>query len=905
MPDVFISYAQEDTEIAEALAAGLEEEGFSTWRYEADVGAGDDYLLSTRHNIEACKAFLLLISPSGVDSDQIDKEVVRAHECRKPFVPVLYRIDYDEFGERQPKWQQAIGSATAVVVPKNGDVSVIMPRLLTGMKRLAGEGQANRQARRSTMAYSTRRKIKRAMRITRWLAIAGVLLAAAAAGGWLYLEKRISQAKQMADRARQDKNPIKAVENLGWVLSWRPHDTEARLLRARLYLQMDQPLDARSDADALLQDDPNNGEAHYLRARSFQNDGKLAESEPEFDLAIKNGWTKSEAYENRGHTFAATSRPADAERDYTVVIERGEGTSDTFYDRAIARITAGRLDVARQDLDGAIDRDPVWGGALAKRGFLRLLQLKDFLNSDQFRAALAGPKQQSAVASVRATLEDVQDDFKRALASSSIDAGFRDVTAKTQDAVNELLYRFQTGPVDRKFFDDMYALLSGGESLPPAGPSDRDSRTPPAPVGKPTASIRNVRVQYDSVHRGLNGIVFFADVAINNASGRNCRLAILIKYSNNQPVVSRNPEWRNTNNELMTSADIHPDRDNFVYPEFGVFLPYNQLPSNQRFFNYSMAVVDGPSPISPDVKGQFDGSLAGAPRTVITDQTRTRPTDPSLTSGRQIPPLTAETPQSLRASIIQSSRWNQWRSCFDDLNRLTRIDASNKAAIAETADEALKRFYELFPADTFTPTATRESRAAIGKLRELLLPVAEAGSAYAALLVAESFISYDEDGRIDAMDTPQALHFAEAAANGNLARGCLYAGQLYGRMGADAPPEKKTEYAQKSVEFLKRGARLGSAEATALLALRFYDYQYNRNDHTFNPDPQLSDERQKKRGFDLAASVRDRTPRCMWIYALYCYKQKNFRDGNEYVIRAARAGDPSARQFCKANNVAY
>lgn len=908
MPDVFISYAQEDTEIAEALAAGLEEQGYSTWRYEADVGAGDDYLLSTRHNIEACKAFLLLISPDGVDSDQIDKEVVRAHECRKPFVPVLYRIDYDEFSERQPKWQQAIGSATAVVVPKNGDVGAIMPRLISGMKRLAGESQAGRLPRRSTMAWSTRRRIKLAVRITRWVAIIAVLLAAAAGGGWLYLEKRISQAKQAAERARQEKNPVKAVENLGWVLTWRPGDAEARILRARLYLQMSQPLDARSDADALLAADPDNGEAHFLRARSFQNEGKFAEAVPEFDLAIKNGWKKPESYESRGRTLAALDRDKDAEADFTTVIENGGAISDTYFDRGLARIALEKYDAAEADLDKAIDDDPKWGDALGKRAAVRMKRLRDFLVSDKFRNALASPDSQNVIAFVRNKLEGIQDDLKRALASSSLDPGLRELTDQMLDGVSGLVHGFQTGRYDARYFEDMAAKLSGNPGGSPSSVDhDRRPPAPPVPAGAPTAYLRNVRVQYDAVVRGVYGIVFYVDVSIANAAGHNCRVAVLIKYSNNNPVMSRSPDWRNNRGELMTSADIKPDRDNYNFAEFGIFLPYDQLPRQQRFFNYSMAVIDGPNAISPDLKGQFDGSLVGnsAPQTVITDPTRRRNDSRFSERSTVAPPFAQETTQSLRAKIISDSTRNQWRACLDDLNRLTRVDASNRAAVAETADTVLKPFYEQFPPDTFTPTAARESKAGVAKLRELLLPVAEVGSAYAALLVAESFVSYDEDGRIDAIDAAQALRFAEQAANGNLARGCLYAGQIYGRMGADAAPEKRAEFAQKSVDFLKRGARLGSPESTALLALRFYDYQYNRNDHSFNPDPQLSDERQKKRGYDLAASVRDRTPRCMWIYALYCYKEKDYKDGNEYVIRAARAGDPSARQFCRAKNVAY
>ena len=187
----------------------------------------------------------------------------------------------------------------------------------------------------------------------------------------------------------------------------------------------------------------------------------------------------------------------------------------------------------------------------------------------------------------------------------------------------------------------------------------------------------------------------------------------------------------------------------------------------------------------------------------------------------------------------------------------------------------------------------------------MLLPVGEIGSAYAALLLTESMISFEPDGRIDAMDYPKAIRWAEAAADGNLPQAYYYAGRLYGKMGNDAPADQRAAYARKSVEFLKRGSRAGHAEATALLALRFYDYQYDRATHPFNPDPQLSDERQKLHGYELVSAVRDRCPSCMWVYAMYCYKRKDFETGNKYIIRAARAGDRAAQVFCRENNVEY
>jgi hypothetical protein len=134
-PDVFISHAEPDWPVAQELADGLEAAGFATWLYESQGLPGVSYLQQTGTAVEQSRIFLLLLSRTSLDSKQVDSEVVRAHECGKPFVPVLFGISHAEFQQRRPDWRQALGSATSIQIPTAG-VPAIIARVVSGLQAL-------------------------------------------------------------------------------------------------------------------------------------------------------------------------------------------------------------------------------------------------------------------------------------------------------------------------------------------------------------------------------------------------------------------------------------------------------------------------------------------------------------------------------------------------------------------------------------------------------------------------------------------------------------------------------------------------------------------------------------------------------------------------------------------------
>jgi len=135
MNDIFIAHVEEDKDVALAIALDLEEAGYTTWTYEVDSIPGPSYLIQTGEAVAASKAVIVVISPNSLGSRQVTKEVVRAHETGKEFVPVLRNITHVEFQNRQPEWREAIGGAASINISPE-EVAEITPRIADGLKAL-------------------------------------------------------------------------------------------------------------------------------------------------------------------------------------------------------------------------------------------------------------------------------------------------------------------------------------------------------------------------------------------------------------------------------------------------------------------------------------------------------------------------------------------------------------------------------------------------------------------------------------------------------------------------------------------------------------------------------------------------------------------------------------------------
>ncbi|HEV3384704.1 MAG TPA: TIR domain-containing protein [Gemmata sp.] len=113
--DVFLSYCEEDSAIAEQIASGLEKRGKMCWFYKRDSGAAHHgYLKEMSDSVHAAKHFVLIISLSALESDAIAFEIAWARERNMRIRPVLINLDYHEITDRRLTWSHAIGDSVYV-----------------------------------------------------------------------------------------------------------------------------------------------------------------------------------------------------------------------------------------------------------------------------------------------------------------------------------------------------------------------------------------------------------------------------------------------------------------------------------------------------------------------------------------------------------------------------------------------------------------------------------------------------------------------------------------------------------------------------------------------------------------------------------------------------------------------
>jgi len=88
MADIFISYSSKDRERAEQLIELLASAGLSVWIDKSGIAFATSWSAEIVDAIEECKALLVLLSPSSIESENVVKEVSLAAEKKKKILPL-------------------------------------------------------------------------------------------------------------------------------------------------------------------------------------------------------------------------------------------------------------------------------------------------------------------------------------------------------------------------------------------------------------------------------------------------------------------------------------------------------------------------------------------------------------------------------------------------------------------------------------------------------------------------------------------------------------------------------------------------------------------------------------------------------------------------------------------------
>src|SRR6185503_12912766 len=88
MADIFISYSSKDRAQAEQLTELLASAGLSVWIDKSGIDVATSWSGEISKAIEDCKALILLLSPTSIESENVRKEVSLAAERKKKILPL-------------------------------------------------------------------------------------------------------------------------------------------------------------------------------------------------------------------------------------------------------------------------------------------------------------------------------------------------------------------------------------------------------------------------------------------------------------------------------------------------------------------------------------------------------------------------------------------------------------------------------------------------------------------------------------------------------------------------------------------------------------------------------------------------------------------------------------------------
>ena len=107
MPDVFISYAHQDTDKARGLVHALREKHIVGWLDSADIASGDAVSSAVRDALKKSDVVIVLLTTRAFESQWVQFEVGAAEALDKRIIPVvLSHFDEDHVPEvlRSRQW---------------------------------------------------------------------------------------------------------------------------------------------------------------------------------------------------------------------------------------------------------------------------------------------------------------------------------------------------------------------------------------------------------------------------------------------------------------------------------------------------------------------------------------------------------------------------------------------------------------------------------------------------------------------------------------------------------------------------------------------------------------------------------------------------------------------------------
>jgi tetratricopeptide (TPR) repeat protein len=115
---VFICYSRKDVDFVLKLATNLKNHEVPVWLDQWDIPSGANWNRTIERALKECARLLIVLTPSSVDSDEVQSEWLSALDEKKVIVPILYQkckmpfrlkpIQYIDFTSRSPDDKTAL-----------------------------------------------------------------------------------------------------------------------------------------------------------------------------------------------------------------------------------------------------------------------------------------------------------------------------------------------------------------------------------------------------------------------------------------------------------------------------------------------------------------------------------------------------------------------------------------------------------------------------------------------------------------------------------------------------------------------------------------------------------------------------------------------------------------------------
>jgi hypothetical protein len=96
MPNLFISYARQDTDSARSLVKALREKNIVGWLDNADIASGEAVSSAVRDALKRSSVVIVLLSKNALQSQWVQFEIGAAEALEKKIIPIILSSDVSQ-----------------------------------------------------------------------------------------------------------------------------------------------------------------------------------------------------------------------------------------------------------------------------------------------------------------------------------------------------------------------------------------------------------------------------------------------------------------------------------------------------------------------------------------------------------------------------------------------------------------------------------------------------------------------------------------------------------------------------------------------------------------------------------------------------------------------------------------